>query len=108
MGQPGSSNRLGTSSSEAPDLLVHSEVDSGPGGVPAPKWSPTLWSDLVTLGWWGWRLPYCPTFGQPPSRLAAPVKEPKQTSSFGKKTYIASKRAIHAPPLSHGGGEAKV
>ena len=49
VGQPGSSNRLGTSSSEVPKLLVHSEVDSGPMGVPAPSRRPTVWSDSIIL-----------------------------------------------------------
>ena len=42
MGQPGSSNRLGTSSSELPKLLVHSGVDLGPEGGPVPEATPQL------------------------------------------------------------------
>ena len=85
MGQPGSSNRLGTSSSEVPDLLVHSEVDSGPGGVPAPKWSPTLWSDSIIPGMVEVAAPLLSNLRSAPlPARRRGVREPKQTLSFGK------------------------
>ena len=53
------------------------EADSGPMGDPGPSWSPRDVSHLTTVGYRKWAFPYGPTFGQPPSHLAAAVREPK-------------------------------
>ena len=77
MGQPGWSNSLGASASAAPKLLVDSEVDPGPKGVPGPRRRPTVRSHLLILGDTGFGCPYCPTFGLPPAHLAAAVRDPE-------------------------------
>ena len=78
---------MGTSSRKVPNLLVHSEVDSGPMGVPGPSRRPKVWSHPSRWGYSGWRFPYCPTFGQPPSSRGQ-LENPNRLRLLGKKDVV--------------------